>query len=155
MKKILIITGLLLVGLTGQAFFSAIESNASQQEVDGRLLDLKNGICKDMEKKQMWQQGESKRIKTLEKAEEYVRTLNLGDYNDWRLPTVEELYDLYITIDLHENGNCKIKSKGNYWSDEPDSEGKVGAWEMDDNCDPERRYAPKTIGRIRAIRGDK
>ena len=155
MKKLLIIAGILIVGLTGQVFISSLESQASQQEVDGRLLDLGNGICEDVVSKQMWQQGVSRRVKSLEHAKEYIRSLNLGDYNDWRLPTVSELYDLHITIDLHENGNCEIKSEGNYWSDEPDSEGHVGAWEMDDNCDPERRYIPKTSGRIRAIRDNK
>lgn len=152
MKKLLILAGILAITLTGQASLLAAKSAASQQEVDGRLLDLGNGTCQDVKTGQIWQQGMSKKLKSLEKANEYVRTLNLGGYSDWRLPTVDELYDLHITVDLHENGNCTLKSEGSYWSDEPDNKGRVGAWVMDDNCDPERQYTPKKAGRIRAIR---
>ena len=144
--------GILTAALTAQVSIFTAVSTAAQQEVDGRLLDLGNGICQDVETGQMWQQGTSKKIRTLADANEYTKILNLGGYNDWRLPTVDELYDLHLTVDLHENGNCTLKSEGNYWSDEPDSEGRVGAWEMDDNCDPERQYIPKNHGRIRAIR---
>lgn len=152
MKKLLILAGILLITLTGQASLLATESVANQQEIDGRLLDLGNGTCQDVKTGQIWQQGTSKKITTLEKANEYIKTLNTEGNNDWRLPTVAELYDLHLTVDLHENGNCTLKSEGSYWSDEPDNKGRVGAWEMDDNCDPERQYIPKKAGRIRAIR---
>jgi len=152
MKKALTLAGIIVITLTVQASLLAAESLASQQEVDGRLLDLGNGTCQDVKTGQIWQQEMSSKITTLEKANAYVKTLNLGGNNDWRLPTVGELYSLHITVDLHENGNCTLKSEGSYWSDEPDNMGRVGAWEMDDNCDPERQYIPKKAGRIRAIR---
>jgi Protein of unknown function (DUF1566) len=152
MKKSLILAGILIVTFTGQASLLAANNITPQQEVDGRLLDLGNGTCQDMKTGQIWQQGTSKKISTLENANEYAKALTLGGYNDWRLPTVTELYDLHLTVDLHENGNCTLKSEGSYWSDEPDNKGRVGAWEMDDNCDPERQYTPKNAGRIRAIR---
>ena len=155
MKKALILTGILVITLTVQASLLAADSVASQQEVDGRLLDLGNGTCQDVKTGQIWQQGTSPKIRTLDKAHAYVKTLNLGGNNDWRLPTVNELYDLHLTVDLHENGNCTLKSEGSYWSDEPDNKGRVGAWEMDDNCDPERQYTPKKAGRIRAVRDTK
>ncbi len=152
MKKLLMLAGILLITMTSQTSLLATENVASQQDIDGRLLDLGNGTCQDVKTGQIWQQGTSPKLKTLEKANEYIKTLNLGGYTDWRLPTVNELYDLHLTVDLHENGNCTLKSEGSYWSDEPDDKGRVGAWEMDDNCDPERQYTPKKAGRIRAIR---
>ena len=154
MKKSLMIAGIIFISFTGQ-FCSAATNTQVEEEIDGRLLDLGNGICKDVKTGQMWQKGMSKRIKSLEEANAYIKSLNLGNATDWRLPTVTELYGLHITVDLHENGNCDLISEGNYWSDEPDSEGRVGTWEMDDNCDPERRYIPKTAGRVRAIRDTK
>jgi len=31
-------------------------------------------------------------------AQHYADTMKKGGYDDWRLPTVAELYDLYINI---------------------------------------------------------
>lgn len=149
MNKLLI--GVLFLGLVSGAC-SPTRITADGQEVRGRLFDLGNGICEDTFTGQMWQQGQSKRVKSLDEANNYVKMQDLGGYTDWRLPTVAELYDLHLAFDIHNNGNCELKSEGNYWSGEPDSEGRVGAWEMDDNCDPERQYAPKKVGRIRVIR---
>ncbi len=100
----------------------------------------------------MWQIDKSKRIKSLAEAEAYVDQLNLAGHDDWRLPTVAELFKLHLFFDVHANGDCTIKRDGNYWSDEPDLEGRVGAWELDDNCDPERQYIPKQAGYVRAVR---
>ena len=33
--------------------------------------------------------------------------------------------------------------EGNYWSADVDKEGRVGAWELDGDCRPEREYIPK------------
>lgn len=100
----------------------------------------------------MWQVGTSKMINSLEDAQNYAANLKDGGYDDWRLPTVSELFDLYMIFDLHQNGTCKLQVEGTYWSDEPDLEGRVGSWELDDNCDPERQYFPKKKGRVRAVR---
>ncbi len=155
MNKSLLLAGILLIVFSGQASIAATEANGARQEISGRLLDLGDGICQDVKTRHMWQQGTSKKIRSLADANEYIKNLNLGGYTDWRLPTVAELFELHITVDLHQNGDCTLKSEGDYWSDEPDSEGRVGAWEMDDNCDPERQYIPKSNGRIRAIRAQK
>jgi hypothetical protein len=57
-----------------------------------------------------------------------------------------------MIFDLKQNGNCKLEVEGTYWSDEEDLQGRVGTWELDDNCDPERQYIPKKKGRVRAVR---
>ena len=117
-----------------------------------RLVSLGNGICKDTKTGKMWQVGTSRKIKSLAEAKNYAANLKEGGYDDWRLPTVSELYDLYIIFDLHQNGDCQLKVEGTYWSDEPDLQGRVGTWELDDNCDPERQYIPKKKGQVRAVR---
>ena len=45
-----------------------------------------------------------------------------------------------------------MKVEGNYWSNEPDMKERIGAWELDDNCNPERQYIPKKKGLVRLIR---
>jgi len=154
MKKLLFLAGLICFALLlqGCSTTTVTLADGSQEEVSGRLVDLGNGICQDVLTGQMWQQTRSKRLHSIDDAKDYVNTIELGGYDDWRLPTVAELYDLHLFFDIHENGTCQIKTKGNYWSDEPDAEGRVGSWEMDENCDPERQYIPKQAGRVRVVR---
>ena len=57
-----------------------------------------------------------------------------------------------MIFDLHDNGDCRLEAEGTYWSDEEDLQGRVGTWELDDNCDAERQYIPKSRGKVRAIR---
>ena len=125
---------------------------AGKSSQQARLQNLGNGICQDTVTGRMWQIEKSTMTSSLEDAEEYVRTLRLGGYSDWRLPTVNELFDLSYLFDLFQNGDCALDRKGNYWSGEKNGEGKAGAWEISDQCDPERQYAPGTQGYIRAVR---
>ncbi len=145
---LVILLSQLVIGCTThseQSADAAVSSNA-------RLVDLENGLCQDTRTGKMWQVGNSKTIKSLAEAKSYTEKLEVGGYHDWRLPSITELYELYIIFDLHENGNCKLAAEGTYWSDEPDLQGRVGTWELDDNCDAERQYIPKTKGKVRAIR---
>lgn len=53
---------------------------------DSTITDLNTGL--------MWQQtSEFDRI-SFDEAFEYVENLNLGGYDDWRLPTIKELYSI-------------------------------------------------------------
>lgn len=140
---VLAILAILLLSLPGCA------GKSSQQ---ARLQNLGNGICQDTVSGRMWQSEKSRMITSLNDAEQYVRTLNLGGYSDWRLPTVDELYDLNYLFDLFQQGDCTLDRKGKYWSSEQDGEGKAGAWEISDQCDPVRQYTPGTRGYIRAVR---
>ena len=146
-----VISALVFAGLSGCA---DSQGDAAGKMFSGspRLVALADGVCQDTKTGKVWQTGRSSVIETLEEAEEYASSLNIGGYSDWRLPTVTELYSLYLTFDLHESGACSLEVEGTYWSDEPDLEGRVGAWELDDNCDAERQYIPKKKGYVRAIR---
>ena len=140
---VLVLLAVLLLSLQGCA------GKSSQQ---ARLQDLGNGICQDTVSGRMWQIEKSKMTTDLKDAEQYVRALNLGGYSDWRLPSVDELYDLNYLFDLFQNGDCALDRKGNYWSGEKDGQGKAGAWEISDQCDPVRQYAPGSKGYVRAVR---
>jgi hypothetical protein len=124
----------------------------SKNPQDARFQNLTNGICHDTVSSQMWQTDKSGTFKTYEEAQLYVKNLTLGGYSDWRLPTVNELYDLNYLFDLHLNGTCDFERKGKYWSGEKDGEGMAGSWEMSDQCDPARRYFNKSEGSVRAVR---
>lgn len=117
-----------------------------------RLQETTQGFCQEVNSGKMWQVETSRRVRSLVEAQAYVDELNLGGYNDWRLPTVGELFELTMMSDLHETGRCQIQVKGNFWSGDKDLEGRAGAWELDDNCDPERQYVPKQVGVVRAVR---
>ncbi|MEN8257283.1 MAG: DUF1566 domain-containing protein [Thermodesulfobacteriota bacterium] len=118
----------------------------------GRLQDQGNGTCLDSQTGKLWQVAKSKRIKSLEEAGKYIDGIQLAGLSDWRLPTVAELYELFLLFDAHGKGDCRMDFKGNYWSGDTDSKGRVGAWELDGDCHPEREYVPKKAGYVRAIR---
>ena len=141
---VLVVLAVLLLSLQGCAGIS------SQPE---RFQNLGNGICQDTVSGQMWQIEKSRTITSLQDAEEYVTALRVGGYSDWRLPTIDELYDLNYLFDLFQNGDCTLDRKGNYWSGEKNGEGQAGAWEISANqCDPARQYAPGSRGYVRAVR---
>jgi hypothetical protein len=82
----------------------------------------------------MWVAGESKRM-TWKDAGEYVKTLTVAGFTDWRLPTVEELFCLAD----HTKFNPAIDKSffpqcdgGWYWSSDPlASSPGVYAWYVD------------------------
>lgn len=142
---------ILLLLISGCSTHSDQSSNGTVTS-DSRLIDMGNGVCQDTKTGQMWQVGRSHTIKSLAEAKKYAENMKEGGYQDWRLPMISELYELYMIFDLHENGNCNLQAEGTYWSGEADLEDRVGTWELDDNCDPERQYIPKKKGHVRAIR---
>ena len=150
-KKGFITIAICLLFLSGCARQSN-QSFGPQTSGNARLVSLGDGVCQETTTGKMWQVNASKSVTSLEDAQDFAGNLQNGDYNDWRLPTVSEPYNLYMIFDLHENGDCKLQVEGAYWSDEADLEGRVGTWELDDNCDPERQYIPKQRGLVRAIR---
>ncbi|MFA6865532.1 MAG: DUF1566 domain-containing protein [Sphaerochaetaceae bacterium] len=67
---------------------ASIEGNelSYQDNGDGTVTDLNTGL--------MWQQTPDFTRYTYDEALEYVENLNTGGYDDWRLPTIKELYSL-------------------------------------------------------------
>lgn len=152
-RTLLIVLALfLLVSLLGGCAGRSEKTDKVASHSSARLVAQGDGICLNTNSGKMWQVGRSTTLNSLDAAQRYTSDLRIGGYDDWRLPTVGELYELYLIFDLHENGNCKLEAEGTFWSDEEDLEGNVGTWELDDNCDAERRYIPKQKGKVRAIR---
>jgi hypothetical protein len=146
-------TKLIMAGSSVLVFLFLLQGCAGQGRSSARLVDAGNGTCRDTVSGQMWRIEKSGMMSSLEEAQAYIARLNeAGEYRDWRLPTVFELYDLNYHFDLHLNGDCNLDRSGRYWSGEKDGQGTVGAWEIGDQCDPERQYRPGTKGYVRAVR---
>ena len=106
----------------------------------------------DTARQRFWQVNRSKKIKTIEEVSAYLTTLNQGKYDDWRLPTKLELFQLFSDFDLKRNGNLKIRLEGSYWLLDDMGQAHVGAWEIGDQCGPSRTFYKGKAGYLRAIR---
>lgn len=80
----------------------------------------------------MWQLERSRKFRATEEVENYLHELNKGRYADWRLPTKQELYELFVFFDLKKNGDVKVPKEGNYWYAGEYGQIEVGAWEEGD-----------------------
>ncbi len=134
------------------ALFVALVGCAGKSGKNATFGLPSEGILQENRSGQMWQVERSARFNSYKEALEYAEQLTLGGYNDWRLPTIYELYDLNYLFDLHKNGNITLNREGNYWSGEKDGDGMIGAWAISDQCDPERQYEPGKAGYVRAVR---
>jgi hypothetical protein len=62
---------------------------------DGTITDMNTGL--------MWQQDPGSKM-SLAEAEENLKTFNLAGYDDWRIPSIKELYSLIIFSGLDPSG---------------------------------------------------
>lgn len=86
-------------------------------------FDCSEGLYCDYEKDFMWQDQRISvsRYDYLYNAVKYCSDLTIGDYSEWRLPSVQELLTL-IDYDRHEpasDAEFKNESIGDYWSSTP------------------------------------
>ena len=104
---------------------ATVEGNALsyQDNGDGTVTDLNTGL--------MWQKTPDFTRYTYDEALEYVENLEIGGYDDWRLPTIKELYSLayfngeiipegeshpYIDTDYFDFEYDHLLFAGQYWS---------------------------------------
>ena len=131
---------------------SCVLGSSSNGELRARakLVDLGNGICQQSNGL-MWQAGKSEIFSQGQDARDYAKSLDLGNYNDWRLPTKEELYELCYIFEMKMVGNCPMKLKGSYWS--RNCKLQAGAWEAYPLCGgSDFHYLTSRTGRVRAVR---
>jgi len=119
----------------------------------GTLQNLGNGICLDTSTGLMWQIGHSRRFGDHDKVEQYLTSLSLGGYSDWRLPTILESKGLRLLIDIHGNAACGIeKPMARYWMVDPKKGMLPVRLELESFC---RGIYSRSVGKrgyVRAVR---
>lgn len=79
------------------------------EESNGKVIDHKTGL--------VWQKSDDGIKRTWAEAQEYANTLELGGYNLWRLPTIEELIGLVDYTRANPAINPIFDCRSNhYWS---------------------------------------
>jgi len=68
--------------------------DAQYQNQQPSYTDNKDGTVTDNVTKLMWSKGVDEVRLTLQEARHRARQMTLGGYNDWRVPTIKELYSL-------------------------------------------------------------
>ena len=87
-------------------FFDKIYN--AQGDFANDFIDNKDDTITDRMTGLMWEKGGSKKPKTWYYVKKYIKKLNkkkFAGYNDWRLPTVEELYSL---LESNQKNNLYI-----------------------------------------------
>jgi uncharacterized protein DUF1566 len=147
---------LLLAGLLSVSTLSSC-SKPVATEADGVskgevfLEDMGNGVCRQLPSGLMWQIERSKKFSTWEEANEYVNRLELGGYNDWRLPTRNECLT-FSELLLIKKGDCSIKIKKSHWISD-NKKRKPGFWDEYPLCGgSEFRWVKSKEGFVRAVR---
>lgn len=129
-------------------FFMALPGLAGQ----AALIQLSDTTFQETSGERIWHLNRSKRFKTEGDATRYLNALNQGEFNDWRLPTKDELYKLFSIFDLKRNGSVKTRLEGTYWLTDKRGKMYAGAWEIGDQCGPSRTFYMYKNGYVRAVR---
>lgn len=81
------------------------------------FMDQDNGVVTDLRTEMVWERGDDKKTHTWNEANSYCDALVLGDRDNWRLPTYEEL-DSITEFGRSQNVMNEIFAyqTGNYWT---------------------------------------
>ena len=131
---------------------AAVKNTGSNGSSDRMALeDMGNGICRQGPSRLMWQIKKSKKFSTWEEANEYAGSLELGGYDDWRLPTREETLFLSELLQLNKGG-CPITFKRPHWVNTREK-ATAGYWEDYPLCGgSELLWVEGKHGPVRAVR---
>lgn len=130
----------------------AVES--SGQGAAGQIRALGVQLCQEAESGRMWQVEKARGVATAREAELQAAGLQLGGYDDWRLPTKAEMFNLAKIFFWHKNNDCRMDTRGDYWLVDDGRQPSLGHWEIDFACGPVYRYikASRSRGSVRAVR---
>lgn len=111
------------------SIINIIKPGKKTKEPKGERFIEEDGFIKDTKTRLMWDKNGSQERLTYAKAEEFVVELNREEWNDWRIPTREELKSI---LDLTKHDPAidpifKCESAG-YWSSTPYAGDSSGAW---------------------------
>ena len=133
-----------------------------QDNGNGTVTDLNTGL--------MWQQSPANIGLSWYEAEEYCGTLELGGYNDWRMPTTKEMFSIsdysqgwpYLDTTYFNLAGNTVSKDEQYWT-EPYvgitvEGGSDAAFGVNHGTGHIKAYAAFVSGRmgnyVRAVRGD-
>lgn len=125
----------------------------SSGEIGLQLLKS-NKYCREINSETMWQFKKEGKFSSLQEADRYVSNLELGGYDDWRLPSKRELYNLFYIFYRKKNNDCIMNVNGDFWITPNNQEATLGHWEVYHLCGPEYKFVEsiKAKGYVRAIR---
>jgi hypothetical protein len=111
-------------------------------------------ICQDVKSGKMWQVEKKGVFSSPQEAEAYAADLILGGYDDWRLPTKAEMFNLFHVFVWKQNTYCVMNRSGEFWTVSENGKSSPGHWELNYSCGPEYKYVEsiKTKGYVRAVR---
>lgn len=146
-KSLLLVTGIALILVSGPLVAPPLTSAAETGEFE--VLDEETFTESGTER--VWKLFRSRRIKSLEQVDNYLSSINNSAHSYWRLPTRDELFRLFSKFDLKKNGDVLVPIEGNYWHTDDKGMISVGAWEIGDQCGPERLFYPGKSGYVWAV----
>jgi len=149
--------GIMLIATISLAFVLSSCSKPVSTDAQGDyrggeyLENIGDGICRQYPSGLMWQASLSKNFSNWEDADDYVRSLTLGGYTDWRLPTPDECLKLSKLIQMKKS-DCPMKTGGNHWVSKTQNI-EAGQWESNVLCDgPIFRWTKDKKGTVKAVR---
>ncbi len=141
----------MLICLTGCQ--AASVKPTAQLNRQPRLIDYGHSICLDTVNGLMWQAAKSETFTTWQQAKQFAEQLDAAGFDDWRLPTYDELYILRRTLDRKKHGNCPMKLKGSFWTGNTEKEARVGFWDSEPLCGgPSYFFIKQAAGSVIAVR---
>ena len=96
MKKLLgSMAAIMVVAILVGTFITAKSSTAAEKTRDGRFIAYDNGTVLDTKTHLMWAAKDNGSTIYWQDAKSYCENYRGGGYTDWRMPTQDELSELY------------------------------------------------------------
>jgi ribonuclease BN (tRNA processing enzyme) len=106
--------------------------------------DNNDGTIKDNVTGLMWQQGLTEKL-TYEEALQQVKTFNLADHSDWRIPTIKELYSLIQFTGTVQGEKAITPFIDTHYFSQPIGDVNQGEREIDAQVWTSTEYVGKTM----------
>jgi len=121
---------------------------------EARLVKQDNGIVRDTRTGLMWQFEKSPhKFSDAAKAAAYAAQLELGGYDDWRLPTLAERWDLLQVFVFKNDGGLEFpKFKSKYWTRETEKGTQPIKLDITCTCRGDQEVEFKNDGYVRTVR---
>jgi len=151
---ITIIGGMVLSFLSG--CMTSHHTSPAEPHKNARMIESGDNICLDTNNGLMWQIRTSESFPSWNQAHQYTEQLDAAGFDDWRLPSYEELQILRQTIDLKRQGNCPIELKGSLWSGNTANTARAGFWDSEPLCGgPTYFFIKRASGSVIAVRSSR